>query len=249
MLEFFKLKQPWKWAAFGKHPVAADYFAAGDPSPILNAFSSWVEKGYQSLKGDQTKAPWNSFRFWIKGPKKDLIMGTLHDSSDRIGRKFPLLIIGTGPLGNWEKKWEGLPSALDKAWTRAEYLACKRYSEIKMLESDILAMPDPAAEGGLTEPPLEKKGWPSAFLGSDMDFKENLKSLLNNGKASFQTAWESDSEGHSPLTGMHHLLKSRIGPLSPTAAFTTLASGKATVVLFRKPLTTDDFLYLVAAAK
>lgn len=248
MLEFFKLKQPWKWAAFGKHPVAADYFAAGDQCPILNAFSAWVEKGYQSLKGDHAKEAWNSFRFWIKGPKKDLIIGTLHDSSDRIGRKFPLLIIGTGPLGEWEKAWGTLPDSLEKAWTRAEYLACKRYSDIKLLESDIKAMPTPQQELA-AKPPDENGNRPSALLGNDTDFKENLKALLTNGKALFQTAPGSDSGGQSPSLEMHHLLKSKMGPISPSAVFTTQTSGKTTVVVFRKPLTTEDFSYLVAVAK
>ena len=245
MLGFFKLKQPWKWAAFGKHPVAADYFAAGDPSPILNAFSSWVEKGYQSLKGDQAKTAWSSFRFWIKGPAKDLIIGTLIDSSDRIGRKFPLLIIGTGPLTSWEKSWEHLPITLDKSWKRVEYLACKRYTDITMLESDILSMPSPEAESIDMDALREKNGASSDFLGKDMDFKENLKSLLSNGRAVFKTQWGSGVDGCETQAHMQHLLKSRIGPLTPSAVFTTLSTGKATAVLYRKPLAIDDFIYLL----
>ena len=126
MLEIFKLNRSWEWGAYGKHPVARDYFSTCNDIPILKAFSSWVEKGYQSLETGKNPEPWNTFRFWIKGPKKDLIMGILRDSSDSIGRVFPLLIIGTGALKNWEKNWERIPSICEKSWARTEYIACKR---------------------------------------------------------------------------------------------------------------------------
>jgi len=248
VLGFFKLKRSWEWAAYGKHPVARDYFSTCDHIPILKAFSAWVEKGFQSLKPGQSKESWNSFRFWIKGPQKDLILGTLHDSSDSIGRKFPLLIIGTGPLKDWEKNWEMLTHICEKTWTRAEYLACKRYSDIKMLESDIRAMPTLQADGS-DHTDKNHQADPPQGITKSPDLKPQLRELVQNGKALFQIAPLPSSDLQESADHLHLLLKKELGPYTPNAIFTTVLSGEENMIVFKRPLVTEDFSFLVEAAK
>lgn len=56
----------WKWAAYGKHPAAKDFFKLGQFGPLVQDFSRWVEKGYQ-LFAARKKFSQNSWRFWTRG--------------------------------------------------------------------------------------------------------------------------------------------------------------------------------------
>lgn len=87
------------WAACGKHPAARDFFRVGQEFPMLKIFSRWVDDGYTVLARKNNNFLPNSWRFWAKGAVRDFLMcGLIKDSSDRIGRNYPLLIIGTGLL-------------------------------------------------------------------------------------------------------------------------------------------------------
>ena len=90
----------WCWAAVGKHPVAADYIRLGNSTSLLDAVADWVAKGYDELlRMDGRSQDSHSWRFWLRGVKKDtLICGLCRDSSDRIGRPYPLMIMGEGRL-------------------------------------------------------------------------------------------------------------------------------------------------------
>lgn len=129
----------WNWAVSGKHPVAGDYFQIGSDSPMLTALSDWVKKGYQLLISENKYPPdRHSWRFWIKGQKKGhLVCGVVRDSSDNIGRPYPLLIVGEGRLDKWSDYWELLPAVLDKTWNHMEHLSTKRFIDFKQLEDDV----------------------------------------------------------------------------------------------------------------
>ena len=43
------MNHSWQWGAYGKHPVAKDYFKLGKEFPLGKGFSDWVEKGYQII--------------------------------------------------------------------------------------------------------------------------------------------------------------------------------------------------------
>ncbi|MGD9369115.1 MAG: type VI secretion system-associated protein TagF [Desulfobacteraceae bacterium] len=129
----------WNWIAAGKHPVAKDYIRFGGPSPLLDAVAKWSDNGYRQLKGDkQQQSVYHSWRFWLKGVKKGtLICGLGRDSSDSIGRPYPLLIMGEGDLKGWEKQWSKLPCRLDKAWNRMEYIASHCFDSAPAMEAEI----------------------------------------------------------------------------------------------------------------
>jgi len=138
----------WRFAAFGKHPGAKDYIRLGGTTPLLTGIADWVDKGYAGIggkkKGMADAAAW---RFWSKGSGPGaLVCGVVRDSVDGLGRPYPLLVLGTGALGNWEDHWDLLPYACLPLWQRIEYLGAQRYEEIGRFESAIRGLHPPVPE-------------------------------------------------------------------------------------------------------
>lgn len=141
-----KSKNTWNWAICGKHPVAMDYFRVSLTTPLLLAFESWIEKGYLMLSNQRKPArSFYSWRFWAKGLKKgSLVCGVGKDSSDSIGRPYPLLIMGDGTLDGWEDDWDLLPQAFEKIWDQIEYISSRRFDNLKDLENEVCAIKNPS---------------------------------------------------------------------------------------------------------
>ena len=130
----------------GKHPAATDYIRLGDASALLDALAEWTAKGYDELLRTNNRPQGTySWRFWLRGVKKgSLICGLGRDSSDRIGRPFPLLIMGEGLVKGWEKKWAMLPQRLNRIWKQLEYIASHRFDDARAMEEEIRGLPQPA---------------------------------------------------------------------------------------------------------
>jgi type VI secretion system ImpM family protein len=148
MLGLGKPKNRWNWAACGKHPVARDYFRLSLNTSLLAAFENWVEKGYQALSSRQLSTQcMYSWRFWAKGIKKgNLVCGVAKDSSDSIGRPYPLLIMGEGMLDGWEEHWDLLPHAFESTWDQIEYISSRRFENLKGLEYEVCAIKNPKSD-------------------------------------------------------------------------------------------------------
>jgi type VI secretion system protein VasJ len=169
----------WHWIAVGKHPVAKDYIRFGGASPLLDAVARWSDKGYRQLKGDRKQPSiHHSWRFWLKGAKKGtLICGLGRDSSDSIGRPYPLLIMGEGDLRGWEKQWSKLPGRLDRTWNRMEYIASHRFDDAPAMEAQVEGLCAPGQGIGPAQGPLEA-------VGGDTDHEQMLRcksQLLQDG--------------------------------------------------------------------
>ena len=106
---------------------------------MLEALSKWVKNGYQLLNSKQNPiSQFYCWRFWVKGPvKNNLVCGVGRDSSDSLGRPYPLLIVGTGFLEDWEAHWDLLPFACDMTWRHIEYVSSKRFTDFKQFEGEI----------------------------------------------------------------------------------------------------------------
>ena len=138
----------WRFAAFGKHPGAKDYIRLGSTTPMLTGIADWVDKGYAGIEGKKKgMADAASWRFWSKGfGPGSLVCGVVRDSVDRLGRPYPLLVLGTGSLREWEGHWDLLPYACLPVWQRIEYLGAQRYEEIGRFESAIRGLHPPVPE-------------------------------------------------------------------------------------------------------
>jgi type VI secretion system ImpM family protein len=135
----------WLWSAGGKHPVARDFFMSGDDSPLARAFFDWADRGAQLLVAKDGKEQKNhSFRFWSKGSAAgQLVCGLVRSSCDQLGRPYPLMLLGTGGLQNWEDNWELLPAACEKIWGNLEYIAAKRYSSLANFHTELKLLKSP----------------------------------------------------------------------------------------------------------
>lgn len=150
MLGSLKRRHPWNWAAIGKHPAAADYIRLGTTSPLIDAVADWTAKGYQQMKPRKDQpAAFYSWRFWLRGVKKgEIVCGLGRDSSDRIGRRFPLLLVGAGRLAGWEKKWADLPVRLGRTWKSMEFVAARRFDDLQAMGDALTELHSPEAEQG-----------------------------------------------------------------------------------------------------
>ena len=247
--------QHWHWAAFGKHPVAKDYFKMGSDVPLLKAFSGWVEQGYQLLGAKRRHSlDLHAWRFWAKGPKKDrLVCGVGRDSSDSIGRPYPLLIMGTGPLEGWEDHWDLLPFACEKTWSQIEYLATRRFADFKQLEDEVRTIKPPYAcwsefeyQRGRPEELTACSNHRAPSLGPrDV---ENKVANLSEKTELFIPLECGPSLDPFALAGLwHSFLKVRAAGI-PNAVFMGGVLEKAYLAVFRRPLIPTDFLQLWSSA-
>ncbi len=130
MLGIGKKKTNFQVAAHGKHPAFNDYFSLNIDFPMAEALVNWMEKGTALRTNHDNNI--HAFRFWIRGIKKgELIFGIIRDSSDILGRAYPLLIIARGIVKNWEKKWYYIFSSFDTVFRAFEDITASQYENFK----------------------------------------------------------------------------------------------------------------------
>ncbi len=240
MLGINKTKYSWNWAVYGKHPVARDYFMLGADTPIFKAFSSWVENGYKH-SDLQTGNTICSFRFWAKGHEKEtLICGVVRDSSDSLGRPYPLLIIGMGRIKGLKRNWERVLPICDPIWYHIERLCTKNYADITYMEH------------ALRDITLPKCDWKALEARTQMPEKEEQAKVsltqewggLDQEKEAFISLNSAPQEDQMEKAGrLHHMLKSFSKEL-PNAVFLGGIPEKSCMAVFMRPLQTNDFFKL-----
>ena len=86
---------------YGKHPAKGDFLESG--LPVQPALEAWLDGALAEARnglGDAWETVWATarpLRFWL-GPSLwgEPVAGVLATSADKVGRRFPLLIIGLG---------------------------------------------------------------------------------------------------------------------------------------------------------
>ncbi len=136
MLGLGRKNTPWQWSVTGKHPAFGDYLHHNLDSPMVKAFSAWVERGMALGKNRKAHDRYYSYRFWTRGGKKhSLVCGIVRDSSDTLGRSYPLVVMGSGTIHGWEKRWDTVFQAFDPVLREFEAIASKRFDAFKSLEA------------------------------------------------------------------------------------------------------------------
>jgi type VI secretion system protein VasJ len=249
MREPVKDGQPWLWFAAGKHPAAADYFRIGAELPLMRALSQWIAEGYRQLeaRGPTVGAGHCSWRFWLGVPRTSwMVGGLLRDSSDRIGRMFPLAIMTTGELRDWSRHWERLPEVLESTWGRIEYLASRALTSVRQLEEEMLRLPAPRGdweahafvtlEGDCPSPPEGAGEWAQAV-------RQATAQLASDGR--FLTGLESARGGDAHRSAAHwNLALKAQWRDTPQAVFLGGAAGRPCLAVFSRPLHSGDFAAL-----
>ncbi len=244
-----KTNLSWQWSIYGKHPIAPDFFKLGEETPLFKLFSDWMEKGYQMYlqKGAPTRNLY-SWRFWARGSQKEhLVCGVIKDSSDRLGRCFPLLILGAGVLPGWEEHWELLPLACENAWSQIEYFSTFSGSDLKKLGEELRHLRIPHSEWG----ELAKRGrdltdhWMNSnHLNFDLkEMEENVLRTSDQNRVFLRLITRSSIDQWAQVGFYHLLIKKKINRI-PNAIFMGGSGETLFISLFRRPLQVTDFVQL-----
>ena len=240
MLGIIQSKRAWKWTACGKHPVAKDYFMMKTDDPLLKALANWMENGYKSLgpKRDHSQGIY-AWRFWAKGPKKEsLVCGFVRDSSDFTGRPYPLLVMGAGYLKGWSAHWNLLPYACENVWNQMDYLAVRRFMNLRQLEDSVRIIQAPSSDWNDAAYAQSK-----AVSRNYKEFEDRVAGLAK--KAECFIPFDSGNANVTELLGQcHTVLKSHNTQNIPNAVFWGGASGKVCLAVFNRKLTISDFARL-----
>lgn len=245
----------WHWSALGKHPVAKDFFRFGLWPPMAAAFAEWLDRGYQKLvrEGDPRKGPpgeMHSWRFWARGlNEKGLVCGIGRDSSDSLGRPYPLLILGAGSLDGWREHWDLLCLVLDGIWTQMEAIAARRFSEFRQLEEGLrlIKAPHPRWED------WEKRGngiSRSRASGKGISGPCRLTAAIQAPELIAERCEFIASLGERPSCDalgqacQWHVLLRRHMPGIPHAVFMGGVPQAVFLAVFRRPLAPEDFVNL-----
>ncbi len=225
----------WRFAAFGKHPWAKDYIRVGSATPMLEGIADWVEKGYAGIEGKKKgMADASSWRFWSKGfGPGALVCGVVRDSVDRLGRPYPLLVLGTGTLREWEGNWDLLPYACLPVWQRIEYLGAQRYEEIGRFESAIRGLHPPVPEWADFSGRRDREAAATDPGGEAVVPGEASRFIRLDGGGGM--------DPFPAAVGWQSRLR-RDDPEVPNAVFFGGTLSRAYLGVFRKPLAMTDFI-------
>jgi hypothetical protein len=225
-----------------------DYFQLGHVAPLAQAFAAWIESGYQKLlASNHAGRKFHSWRFWARGIRKGHIAcGVGRDSSDSAGRPYPLLIMGTGTLPNWEENWGLLTFLFEGIWSQIEYLASRHLADLKQLESEISRINMPFEDW----PALATQGLRGASPGHGHDQNGHTSTFGAIGGAAeallsrseFLVSIDSHHDGDaSSLVGFwNRALKSRTD-IVPNAVFVGGIPEQTYLALFSRSLNSSDF--------
>jgi type VI secretion system protein VasJ len=237
----------WSWTAYGKHPAAKDYFQVGKESPLIKVFLNWVATGYKefiSKKGTDCCDP-AAWRFWAKGIGKDnLICGLIKDSSDSLGRNYPFLIIGVGPLKDWENQWDLLPFACERVWGQAEYLSTQKFDDFEALETEVQNIIPPDSEW--SELDIKRKKLLESIESQTCKASSQKLETLNIPDApEYLICLEPDKFcDQFTLINYWHLVLKRHYKGTPNAMFMGGKVNRSYMACFKRPLINEDFVRL-----
>jgi type VI secretion system protein VasJ len=251
MLGLGKLKNTWDWAACGKHPVARDYLRIGLTTSLLVAFESWIEEGYQILKNRQTSdKSLYSWRFWAKGIKKgSLVCGVAKESSDSIGRPYPLLVMGDGILEGWEEDWDLLHDVFENTWDQIESIFSKHYDDLKNLENEVCTIENPChywlelkSKNRIPSKPESLVNALTISMSHD-EIREKVRYLSNKMEVHIPLDNQTIGDPSNMADLWCSLLKSHSSGV-PSAVFMGGIPEKNFLILFNRSLNTNDFVRL-----
>lgn len=236
---------PWEWAAFGKHPAALDFIRIGRDLPIFSAFSGWMASGQQALEtGKGRRTGGYSWRFWARGARKDgLLCGLLRASSDRIGRPYPLLVMGTGEIRAWEKGWDLLPLALEGLWRRMESISSGPYRAFEPLREDLLHLGNPPADWRDIQDRRDRMRFAEAWAAASRQTAARAAEAMGAERAFLRMDEAGLQDSFVRVVFWHELLH-RQGRRVPNAVFVGSVTEESFLAVLNRPIVTEDYIRL-----
>jgi len=225
---------PWQWSAWGKHPAFKDYFQVGATNPLSSGVAEWMSNGFAQIKIDQGN--FFSWRFWMRGlGKQGLACGLLRDSSDGLGRSYPILLMGIGFLPHWEKNWDLLPLAFEACWNQMESLTAKSFKTLKDFEEEIRQIPAPADSWEKMAQRREQKG-EKDWQTIEEQVRQNLAQ-----DPFFITLDQTFAVDPIILISFYHYFWRKGGETIPNSIFMGGSLKKSYLAFYRRPLLPRDF--------
>ena len=239
MLGHIKSGRTWTWAAFGKHPSARDFIRTGRESPLVSGFANWIDTGYKEVVSQKAVSQYPvAWRFWSKGAgSENLVCGLVKDSSDSLGRRYPLLIAGTGYLSNWQAWWDLLAFACEKPWEQLEYLSTRTFRDMKTLQESVINIMPPSPD------------WPLFSAKRNKLFKSpNISDPPASGPPDktegFICLDKKPSDDRFTLINYWHSALKSDNKSVPNAIFLGGTFERSYLAFFRRSLTKNDFIQL-----
>ncbi len=231
-------------AAHGKHPAFDDYFSLNTDSPLAKALSAWIEQGAKLNGNSDGNRLIRSFRFWVRGIKKgELVLGILRDSSDRMGRFYPLLLLAKGIVKDWEDHWNDIFNRFDSLFRTLEEITASRYGNFKEFEIKLRQARFPEN----SDPP-----GPGEKMGQEPGLPEKMKAWFEkdgkNGVICLSIAGllkRVDSLSDRPEQAWYRLFKKK--PRVPGAVFQGGLPENPILTIYARPLKPEDFFELFNA--
>jgi type VI secretion system ImpM family protein len=235
------MKTKWKWTAIGKHPLAMDYFQFGPNEALTNAFAGWIENGYHRLiSTNQRGTTFHSWRFWVPGKRKGTVAcGIGRDSSDRMGRPYPFLMIGMGTMTGWEEHWDLLPIVFEDTWNRMEQLASAQLTDLKELEYEINRMKGPTMDRAVPA----NRPWNRDIPSLSDTIKKSTEGLLRDHEFYAPINDNHDHDAFSLVMHWHRGLKSHL-KMIPGIVLMGGTPEKSYMAAFNRSLNANDFVKL-----
>ena len=241
----------WHWVICGKHPGLKDYFHLGPDLPMVAALADWIEKGYRGVAGAKTSpSSLLSWRFWAGGlDRETLLCGILRDSSDSVGRPYPLLVVGSGSLPDWGARWDLVPQACEQSWSQMESLSARIFRNLKQLEDELLRVREPQplwTEFAQISAEVTAKGL-SSGVTSGAGCSDNIENQAVARARDNDILVALDATPTlDPFAIIHqwHVCLKKHHAEPPKAVFMGGNAGASRLAFFRRPLTTQDFTRL-----
>ncbi len=246
MFGLIKPKKSFKWAFFGKIPIAGDYLTFGRPTPLLVSFAKWIEKGYFEFSSDKKNNLYFSWRFWAKGPNKELVCGIIQSSADKYNRQYPLLIIGSGKILLLNKNWAITPYACNGTWEQLELIAKNHICSIRAVKRSLKTIKPPVSD--VSDLSLASENFQSIKIKPGNTMKQSdLLNKMNNiegvSRLKDFTVQLDDNNMKSSLVAIVKLLlllKSK-SPVSPDVVFWGGNKESEKLYCLKRALNISDF--------
>jgi type VI secretion system protein VasJ len=242
------VKNRWQWFASGKHPSVKDYFKVGEDLPMGTAFADWIAKGYQNLPAKRfSTSGLVSLRFWTGGfTRGSFVCGVVRDSSDSIGRPYPLLILGSGSVRDWEGKWQNSPYACEKTWHQMEGISTRMFHDLRQLEEEVRRIKPPEPDWtqfAQLEEEMTKSGQPCSKAIDIQAMETSAKAVSNEAVLLIPMDEYPLQDQLVVISIWLSLLKRNVIDI-PKTVFMGGNQLSTYLALFRRPLLTRDFVRL-----
>lgn len=205
----------------GKHPAARDFISTGPSSALIERIGAAVDEGYSLAYNEAAIS--RSWRFFVRDERKNVVaIGILKDSQDAVGRRYPLIVAGSGEIDGWDTNWEDTFSRYSHQYSQIEYLCAKKLGSLDELKAGIsrFAEPHVSAAG--------KSLYPA------------LNTVVKNDLQLFIPLTEGDEEQLSGQVSAYLSNLKKVRPESPAAVFVGGTFERSWLCVFRDKLTGGD---------